>query len=214
MPETQTPRSELLLGRGEERPASAVTPVAAEAGSLLKMVLPEVVGADLSLTSTGVACPHGVQVITSSGHTADPIMVRAQRIRAIRDRVSEWTAKAHLVVLEAPSYGSRGAFTSDRDGLWWLVVDSLIRRGVPFAAVAPATRAKYITGNGRADKAEVVEAARRHFPTYAIAGDDEADAVGLVAMGLDWLGFPIRVLPQRNRDALKGVRWPDGLVAA
>ena len=53
------------------------------------------------------------------------------------------------------------------------------------------------------------EVARR-WPAWETFGNDIcADGVALMAAGLDWLGEPLSVMPERNRQVLAKVVWPD-----
>jgi hypothetical protein len=51
-------------------------------------------------------------------------------------------------------------------------------------------------------------AVAKRYPTFEITNDDEADAVGLLALGLDQLGHPLAPVPARNRHALEITAWP------
>lgn len=186
---------------GPVDPGKPATPVAAVATGPVH----KVVGVDLSLTATGVADRHGATVITSSGHRDDTLLQRRERLGCIRRAVLDWTDSADLVVLEAPSYGSKGGSAHDRAGLWWLVVSALMHRGIRVVEVAPSTRAKYATGNGRADKDAVLTAAVRRLAIH-VSNNNAADAAWLCAIGHDLLGDPLLELPATHRAALVTVR--------
>jgi crossover junction endodeoxyribonuclease RuvC len=50
----------------------------------------------------------------------------------------------------------------------------------------------------------------RRWPKWETFGNDNcADAVALMAAGLDWLGEPLAVMPERNRRVLDNCLWPD-----
>lgn len=172
---------------------------------------PICIGLDLSLTGTGVASSAGwTQVIHPGtklrGH------YRLQHIKAtILEAIP---ADIALVVVEGPSYGNQGgqAGHHERAGLWWMVAHSLWARDIAYAVASPAARAKYATGKGNANKADVVRETTRRFAWFA-GGEDEADALVLAAMGADWLGHPLAPMPATHRLALDKVRWPDALSA-
>lgn len=172
-----------------------------------------IVGIDLSLTSTGCATitpagRAGTWTLQSAGHRGDNLATRSTRLADLAGRIVRGLpGRPELVVLEAPSYGSTGASSWDRAGLWWLLVTKLHRLDVPVALCAPATRAKYATGSGRADKAAVAAAAARLFPDVAIDNSDEADALVLAHMGAVHEAYPVEHLA-RHREALKPVQWP------
>lgn len=179
-----------------------------------------IVGLDLSLTSCGIAvitrrtdtnCIANCSTFTSRGKRDDGLPERAARIADLAADVVRHASNAELVVLEGPSYGSRGGSPLDRHGLWWRVAGELVDRGVPLGVCAPATRAKFATGSGRGDKAAVSSAVSRLWPQLDISNADEADAVALAHMGAVALGWDVVTL-SRHRDALGAVRWPAGLV--
>jgi hypothetical protein len=172
---------------------------------------PTVLGLDPSLTKFGVASSRGWTRVLKP-----PAAVRGHvRMEWLYDRILEAVpADVALVVVEGPSYGSQGAMRQaghhERAGLWWLLTHSLWKRGVDYAVASPASRAKYATGKGNADKATVVREVTRRFPWFQ-GGEDEADALVLAAMGADWLGCAMVAVPQTHRKALDAVRWPDAL---
>ena len=67
----------------------------------------------------------------------------------------------------------------------------------------------FATGSGRADKHDMIEAARQHFPgarEWGRIGPDEADALWLAAMGTVYLGEPVVNLPKAQA-AVVWARW-------
>lgn len=172
-----------------------------------------IAGLDLSLQSTGVAQIYAggaasCYSITSQGHRADTYDQRSARLRDVAGRIINGLySRPQLAVVEAPSYGSTGGSAFDRAGLWWLVVSRLHRLDVPVAMVAPQTRTKYATGNGRAGKREVRAAAAALFPDTHISNYDEADSLILAHIGATQAGYPVDSL-QRHHDALKAVHFP------
>lgn len=178
------------------------------------------IGLDLSLTSTGLVLMDTTGVIEmenvkSSGKKGDGYAEFLTRIDFLHTRVQDWvryvsvTGKPSLAVIESPSHGSKFGNPHERAGLWWDVYRTLTQRGIPVATVAPATRAKYITGNGRADKKEVLAAARVLYGDD-LPNDDVADAAGLAAMGMRRLGFPVEAaLPLDQVKCMEAAKWPD-----
>lgn len=177
------------------------------------------VGLDLSLTSTGIAvmgeaglCE--IHNIKSKGTAADGPGENYDRIEGIANEFRLWLDRnwlkhgyPKLGVLEAPSHGSRNGKPHERAGLWWAVFGVLHGKGIRVVTVAPATRAKYITGDGRAKKPAVLAAAREMYG-QEIPNDDVADASGLAAMGMRSLGLPVEtVLSDKQLEAFEGVSW-------
>lgn len=170
-------------------------------------------GLDLSLTGTGIArIGNGIELVVTvrpgkaTGH---------ERIARILEVIydAQRGQDLDLVVIEGPSYGSQQRAQQghhERAGLWWLVAHGLYAVGRPYAVVAPRARAKYATGDGTAGKAVVLQAARERYAHLVakIGNDNEADALTLAHMGVDYLGGHVVDMPAVNRVALKKVQWP------
>lgn len=177
--------------------------------------LDRVIGIDLALASTGLALIGGRSnpnlVVTDSvvtkGRRGETYLERRARICRVRDEVRHWLTTSALVVIEGPAGAAPGGSTWDRAGLWWMVVDLAMARMCPVAVVAPTTRAKWATGNGRSDKAAVAVAMSKRAPDVALANSDEADALALAWMGAQRLGW--RPVKNKTEQAcLDAARWP------
>ncbi|NEY33044.1 hypothetical protein GTU99_12725 [Streptomyces sp. PRKS01-65] len=167
-----------------------------------------VAGLDISLTGTGISTLGGTTRVPTTGRRKDTILQRHTRMKHITDTVLIEVGDVHLACVEGPSHHSVGGSVWDRGGLWWLIIDGLCARDIPVAVIPPMSRAKYATGNGGSRKAAVLEAAQRRYGAI-LPSDDEADALILRAMGLDWLGQPLAEVPAGHRAALAGCQWPD-----
>jgi Holliday junction resolvasome RuvABC endonuclease subunit len=177
-----------------------------------------IVGVDTSLTSTGLAVITSrtdgttlatTTTITSRGRRDDGLPERNTRIHELAGAIDHAAGPCVLAVVEGPAHGSKGGSPLDRHHLWWLVVSGLLARGAPVAVCAPATRARFATGNGRADKAAVSAAISRCWPDLPIENADEADALVLAQAGAVAMGWAVVTL-QRHHDALEAIRWPAG----
>lgn len=179
-----------------------------------------VVGLDLSLTATGFAADGEWRSITSKGRAGDNLRARRDRLERLSAAIENAVDQASdrnpwrpaLVVIEAPAFSRTTGHQHDRSGLWWLVVDGLIRTGYMVAEVAPTARAKYATGKGNAGKAAVVSAVSHRYGV-TFGDDNTADAFVLRAMGLDHLGAPLMPVPKSHREALAKVAWPEEVAA-
>ena len=184
-----------------------------------------VIGADLSLTSTGLALINNGHFeatanFKSKGKRGDGYPEWCRRIEAMSTDVTRklnlwWVLEAvDLLVIESPSHGSTFGNPHERAGLWWDVYRWAFDKEIPVATVAPATRAKYLTGSGRSDKKVVLAHAIERYvqlDTPRITNDDIADAVGLADMGARWLGEPLvpdELMPAANMESMKGAKWP------
>lgn len=177
----------------------------------------EVLGVDLSLTSTGWAWlatrPNGAtewETRTIRSAAARGVAPTVARLDRIASAVCEaGGGDPDLVVIEGPSFSSHTGSAHERGGLWWLVARTFAGRGVPVAVVSPAARCKYATGKGNAGKDAVLAAVVRRYPDVEVEGNDVADAVVLAAMGARQLGRPVDSLPVLNLAALAKVDWPE-----
>lgn len=173
---------------------------------------PRVIGLDLSLTATGLALYDGARATITTG-PGQHIEDQHDRIAYIADEVTErtWAGTSSgpvLAVLEGPSYGSTGAHTWDRAGLWWLTYHHLHGFAVPVAVVPPSTLKRYATGKGAATKADMRMALFQRTG-LDVRDDNQVDAWWLRAMGLDHLGCPVVEVPKTHRAALEKVEWPE-----
>jgi Holliday junction resolvasome RuvABC endonuclease subunit len=165
---------------------------------------PLVVGLDLSLTCTGVAGADWTDHIRTKlrGDT---------RLGYLEHHVGDFIKAADLVVMEGPSYGHAAlAGHEDLAGLRVLVRRYCWRRQIPYAVIPPSNLKLYAAGRGNATKGEVRSAVadRYGIHTEGPARYDEADALTAAAAGLDWLGYPLAPVPERNAKALDGCAWP------
>ncbi len=172
------------------------------------------VGLDISLSATGVAAiahpstastpnvPHLRTVRPARTYPAT-YAGRAQRIEAQAGAViAALPSRVALIVVEGlplnmPSWGDLDL----RCALWWRVVGRLARLGIPVAEINPGTLKKFATGNGRADKAQVIAAMRALWPYAAVRNDNEADALSLASAGaLDGLSWYHREAAHHHLD--------------
>lgn len=91
------------------------------------------------------------------------------------------------LVIEAPVYfsGQRGGATALLHGLAWEAHRAAELRGIPRKEVYPVSIKKFITGNARAKKPEVMRAVMNRG--YQITNDNEADAVALLLLQMEAL---------------------------
>lgn len=170
---------------------------------------PNVVGLDLSLTSTGIACADGSLVTVGSKPTDYVIADRHRRLAGLRDAIlSNVHADTDLVVIEGPSMASKiSGSVVDRYGLWWLVVDALFAQDLRVLEVSPSTLKKYATGKGNATKPDMRMALFQRAQIDC-RDDNQVDAAWLRHLGLDALGTPSLPLPATHRVALAKVVLP------
>lgn len=144
----------------------------------------KIVGLDLSLTGTGIATWCGDRILAETITTK---LLGLPRMDYILQQVREFTKAADLVVIEGFSFGSRGAALFEIAGLGYLVRHDFWKREQKFLLVTPGQLKKFVTGKGNADKAIVIREVYKRFGVD-VANDDEADAVGLLVIGMALLG--------------------------
>jgi Holliday junction resolvasome RuvABC endonuclease subunit len=168
--------------------------------------MPDVVGLDLSLTSTGMA--HGD--VTES---FQPKTKGMQRLHDILCEVVNIVVKLPdpFVVVEGYSFSSRNSHAHALGELGGVIRFHLWQRQVPYVDVPPTCRAKFATGKGNAGKAEVVSAvsARTGRTWVGKGAEDECDAWVLQEMGLCRFNAGRFSWPAANLSTLSTIDWPD-----
>jgi hypothetical protein len=180
-----------------------------------------ILGVDPSLTCTGLALigPDGVGTTRVRTSPQEGLRGLRDRIRVAVGQTLRFAGAAGpvplLTVIEAPVVvrGGRGGAQLERAWLYGLLVDQLLIRG-EVVAVRPKVRAKYATGNGNAEKPEVLAAVRAAFPLADVPNHDVADALALAAMGARASGRPSEQLSadddvsKKQMEAMAAVAWP------
>lgn len=170
--------------------------------------MPNVVGLDLSLTSTGIAYfdPFSERWITESFTSKHKGMARLYDIRSwVEGRIPPDA----LVVVEGYSFSSRNSHAHALGELGGVIRLHFWEQGIPYVNVPPTSRAKFATGKGNAGKSEVVSAvsARTGLTWSGKGADDECDAWILQEMGLTHLNAARFEWPAINLSALDKVEW-------
>jgi Holliday junction resolvasome RuvABC endonuclease subunit len=145
-------------------------------------------GLDLSLRGTGLVVWDGKQVLRHGCLETEPmpkaVKDRATGLRVRRDGSSvfrgdsreqriEWvrrkvvstvrTFPIGLACVEGYSFASKGSSMTDLAELRGVILNVLFRNDVPVDIIAPPTLKKIATGNGRAEKDEMIRKARRKW---------------------------------------------------
>lgn len=184
---------------------------------------PVVIGLDIALVTSGVAGPGWADHFRTGDRRGETRLLR------IVESAATFYRNADFAVIEGASFGS--ALQTGHDEMAaarWMIRCDLHRRGIPFAVVPPDSRTIYATGRARHKDAQTghkltakqvkglvrTEASLRYGVEFTgTARYDEADAYVLMAMGMDWLGYPLAEVPKTHARALKGVAWPTQTVA-
>ncbi|MGW4007879.1 Holliday junction endonuclease [Streptomyces sp. NPDC004763] len=170
-----------------------------------------VVAFDLSLTASGVCYRDGsTSTIKTRERDGD------RRLLVIEEAVQIAVGGEHLGLGPAPALAvlediPKNSYAAKPIAMVHAIVRTvLMKAGVPYALVTPATLKSYATGKGSGDKVPMALAA------YKRAGrefedDNQCDAFWLWCAGRDWLGQrPFDTdMPKAQREALKKVDWPE-----
>ena len=183
---------------------------------------PIAMGIDVSLTRSGVAfvgdpLDGGVETFSfgRKGSRSETIQMRNDRITTLADQVvdsiDEHMEYPRIACIEDVAYGATGGSVVDRIGLWWAIVNRLLRRGVYVLPINVATVKIYATGRGnRHEKDEVMLAIVRRYADAPIQNNDEADATALAMIGARVLGRPYEsTLPATHLRALDKIERPN-----
>ena len=170
-----------------------------------------ILGLDLSLTSTGV-CIGDDECVAYHSDSED-----TQRLTDIRNYVLGTCLEENIkcVIMEGYSYGSRSRAHAlgELGGVMKVAFDEA---WIPFVIVPPTSRAKFATGRGNAGKAEVISAVsfktNRSWSGKGI--EDRIDAWVLREMGLQRLGESQYTWAAENLKALDNIDWEPLLMMA
>lgn len=178
-------------------PTLPVTPAAPAAGAPALRVL----ALDLSIAATGYALPDG-----TTGTIATRVKDSDARLKVIELAIIQATFDVDLAVIEdLPTHAKSAGVTGMVHGVARLV---LLRFGIPYALITPATLKAYATGKGNADKTAMAIAALKRAGRE-FADDNQCDAFWLRAAALDHYGQPEFDLPKVQRERLTKVTWPE-----
>lgn len=167
----------------------------------------DIVGIDLSLTSTGISLSN-CQVAVSSKYRG------IERIADLTDQIFNVMTNAFpvdtvAVVVEGYSFASRSSHAHSAGELGGVFRYRLWLQGIPWIDVPPTNRAKFATGRGGASKTEVVSSvsARTGLVWSGKGADDMCDAFILEEMGKTVLGKGQFSWPAKNLEALDKIDW-------
>ena len=177
-----------------------------------------VLGLDLSLTAPGVAYnefPFALPSTQLKGMAC--IELRAQQILEVLNKQQQFD----VAVIEG-QYAQSGRGAESVAHLGGVVRLILHGRGIPYAVVPPSTLKLYATGNGRADKDEMIREAikcgvtlpKKRQPKFladAQFNDDACDAWWLMQTAFTHYtpNDPrLSVRPASHRKTLSKVEWP------
>ena len=167
----------------------------------------KIVGLDLSLTATGIATPEGPEVLRYRMPVPANDYDRAHRLKHLGVMIDRRTRDADVVIIESPFNSKYSSWQLGE--LFGVVKVVLLKRGVPFQMIAPATLKKFGTGRGNADKNMMLAAAIRDLD-YQGSDHNEADALFLRLLGSAWYLNVARgesFAPKYRLDVVRSIKW-------
>lgn len=163
-----------------------------------------VLGLDLSLTATGVCLTDGI-TLTIKTRQKDGDRRLVHIADALASMIGDGSTVDVAVIEDLPKHAMAAGITGMVHGVVRAV---LLRAGIPYALVVPATLKAFATGKGAGDKTPMVMAAYKRAGRE-FGDDNQCDAWWLRAAALDHYGQPEFSLPAAQRDRLAKVVWPD-----
>lgn len=161
-----------------------------------------IVGLDPSMRAAGMAILRNPRDITgrnipelktiASENTGGTIGQRALRIGTQADRIiSAMPPQVRLVVVEAMPFRQpkHSGLYQERCALLLDIVRFLVRRNIPVVDISVGTIKSFATGNGSAEKEDVMAAMRELWPGANIHNDNESDALAIASIGGMHLGW-------------------------
>lgn len=163
-----------------------------------------IMGLDLSLTSTGVSVSGVTSIVLTPTRGAERLVLIASKIKEILKE-----NKIDLVIIEGYSFASRNSQAHSIGELGGVVRAMLWIEKIPYIEVPPTSRAKFATGKGNASKDEVIStiSAKTGKVFRGSGGNDECDAWVLEEMAKTKLGVSSWSWTKEQMSALDKIDW-------
>jgi Holliday junction resolvasome RuvABC endonuclease subunit len=163
-----------------------------------------ILGIDLSLTSTGISVNGETGTITTQAKGAERLSIISL---AILDAVIDNSIE--IVAIEGYSFASRNSQAFSIGELGGVVRTRLWERNIPFVDIPPTCRAKFATGRGNAAKTEVMSSisAKTGMIFAGKGADDMCDAWILEEMCRTVIGVSEYEWSATQLSALDKIDW-------
>ena len=166
-------------------------------------------GADLSLTHSGIVILEGSKVIHHSVIKSKPPtdLTPTKELARIRKIVEDIeyiviNYEIDLAVIENFAFMARGTSLTQLAALSFFTRALLVDRSIPFLLCAPTSLKKFITGSGKGDKDMILMSIYKNYGFEAF-DNNAADAYGLAAAGQAVLKNPINKLTIPQVEVIK-----------
>jgi len=163
-----------------------------------------ILGVDLSLTSTGISANGKTGTITTPAKGPERLSIISL---AVLDAVIDNSIQ--LVAIEGYSFASRNSQAHSIGELGGVVRTRLWERNIPYVDIPPTCRAKFATGRGNAAKTEVMSSisAKTGLVFSGKGADDMCDAWILEEMCRTRIGISDYTWSAAQLSALDKVDW-------
>lgn len=163
-----------------------------------------IMGADLSLTSTGISIGGETFIIASKARGPERLIEISKTIISLAIKYN-----VTLVAIEGYSYASRNSQAHSIGELGGVVRATLYANSIPYIEIPPTCRAKFATGRGNASKNDVISAisAKTGIVWSGSGADDRCDAWILEQMVLAHMGISEYEWPAASLSALEKIEW-------
>ena len=163
-----------------------------------------ILGIDLSLTSTGISVNGETGTITTLAKGAERLSIISL---AILDAVIDNSIE--IVAIEGYSFASRNSQAFSIGELGGVVRTRLWERNIPYVDIPPTCRAKFATGRGNAAKTEVMSSisAKTGIIFAGKGADDMCDAWILEEMCRTTIGISEYTWSAAQLSALDKIDW-------
>ena len=163
-----------------------------------------ILGIDLSLTSTGISVNGETGTITTQAKGAERLSIISL---AILDAIIDNSVE--IVAIEGYSFASRNSQAFSIGELGGVVRTRLWERNIPYVDIPPTCRAKFATGRGNAAKTEVMSSisAKTGMIFAGKGADDMCDAWILEEMCRTVIGVSEHEWSATQLSALDKIDW-------
>ena len=163
-----------------------------------------ILGIDLSLTSTGISVNGETGTITTQAKGAERLSIISL---AILDAIIDNSVE--IVAIEGYSFASRNSQAFSIGELGGVVRTRLWERNIPYVDIPPTCRAKFATGRGNAAKTEVMSSisAKTGMIFAGKGADDMCDAWILEEMCRTVIGISEHDWSATQLSALDKIDW-------
>lgn len=163
-----------------------------------------ILGIDLSLTSTGISVNGETGTITTQAKGAERLSIISL---AILDAIIDNSVE--IVAIEGYSFASRNSQAFSIGELGGVVRTRLWERNIPYVDIPPTCRAKFATGRGNAAKTEVMSSisAKTGMIFAGKGADDMCDAWILEEMCRTFIGISEHEWSATQLSALDKIDW-------